>query len=205
MRIRRHCSVVGLLLACCLAVVLIAGGCGSSQKSDDAGGADEARPPASSDSGASETSATTDNSQPGMPCSGDSDCGNPFLACVSQMATLCRDPNSASADAGSETLPGNIPNNLPLCPTVAQVTVNLCSVRYQLPCRVDSDCGPDEFTCNGGQCSQPPLTTCSGDAVCPQGWSCYAPCGGCGYSKYCYPPFSMFSCPICLGSLVDGG
>jgi len=204
MQIRRHCSDAGPLRACSLAVVLIAGGCGTSQKADDASGADEARPPASSDSGASETSAPA-NAQPGMPCSVDSDCGNPFLDCVSQLATLCRDPNSPSADAGSETLPGNIPDNLPLCPTVAQVTVNLCSVRYQLPCRVDSDCGPDGFTCNGGQCSQPPLTTCDGDAVCPQGWSCYAPCGGCGYSNYCYPPFAIFSCPLCLGSFVDGG
>jgi hypothetical protein len=84
-----------------------------------------------------------------MPCSVDSDCGNPFLARVSQMASMCRDP---SVDAGSGPLSGDIPSNLPLCPTVALVTVKLCSVRYQVPCQIDSDCGPDGFTCIVGQC-----------------------------------------------------
>jgi hypothetical protein len=199
MQRRRYGSWVGLHLAFCMAAVLISGGCGSSRSSDDASLGVER------DSGASEASGSANNAQPEMPCSLDSDCGNPFLACVSQTVSMCRDQNSASTDAGSGTMPGDIPSNLPLCPTVAQVTVKLCSVRYQLPCQVDSDCGPDGFTCIGGQCSQSPLVTCASDGVCPQGWSCYAPCSGCGYSKYCYPPFAAFSCPMCLGSIVDGG
>jgi hypothetical protein len=159
------------------------------------------------DSGAFEASGAADNAQPGMLCPIDSDCGNSFLTCLRQVATMCRDPNSVSVDAGGETSSGNVPADLPLCPTQTQVTANLCSVRYQLPCQVDSDCGPDGFTCNTGQCSQKALVACNGDGECPQGWSCYSACQ-CGNAvgvKYCYPPFAEFWCPMCLVSIVDGG
>jgi hypothetical protein len=172
-------------------------GCGSNQSNDVA---EDSGPQTSAPDAAS----TANNAQPGIPCSVDSDCGNPFLACASQMVSMCRDP---SIDAGSGTLPGDIPSNLPLCPTVAQVTVKLCSVRYQLPCQIDSDCGPDGFTCNTGQCSQEGLVACNGDGECQQGWSCYSACqcDNAVVVKSCYPPFAEFSCPMCLVSIVDGG
>jgi hypothetical protein len=137
----------------------------------------------------------------GMPCSVDSDCGNPFLTCVAQQATMCRDPNSQDPSAGMPRL-GNVPVALPTCPTTAEVTANLCSVRYQLPCRVDSDCGPDGFTCPDGRCSSQPPAQCTDDRECPQGWSCSDPCCG-GRMTKCYPPYSVTSCGLC-GALIDG-
>jgi len=156
------------------------------------------------DVGGVEGGASGQGEQPGAPCSVDSDCGNSFLACSPKVVSMCRDPNSMSVDAGDETSLGNIPANLPACPTQTQVNVNLCSVRYQLPCQVDSDCGPDGFTCNTynpGQCSSTQDgVACTGDAECPQGWSCYVACQ-CADAvgvKRCYPPFAVVGCDVCL-------
>jgi hypothetical protein len=145
--------------------------------------------------GSSTDDGAADVAQPGLPCSVDSDCGNPFLSCVAQLVTMCRATNSVNADAAM-TSRGSIPVDLPTCPTQAQVTVNLCSVRYLLPCQVDSDCGPDGFTCADGQCSSQAFVNCSEDSECPQGWSCHDPCCG-GSAPNCYPPFAVTSCGVC--------
>ncbi len=136
------------------------------------------------------------------PCSSDSDCGDPFLACVPQHVIVCRDPNSP-ADAGNDGLPADVP----VCPTTAQVTMNVCWVRYHSPCQQDSDCGPDGFTCNGSTCSWEMVEACTGNSQCPQGWSCYdpCPCNGIAGAKNCYPPFSITSCGLCAADIVDGG
>ena len=176
-----------------LAVVALGfgNGCGSASAGTDGGGGN----------------APQAQGQPMSLCSADSECDNPYLTCVPQTFYACRDPGAAVADAGSA---------LPICPATEQVTENLCTVRYQLPCQIDSDCGPAGFTCdhscwNGGApcgiCSEEGDSSCRNDNQCPQGWSCYTPCP-CGDTTpgtgICNPPFAMFSCPICV-TQVDGG
>jgi hypothetical protein len=152
--------------------------------------------------------------QPGSACSYDGGCGNPFLVCAPSNGVACRDPD-ASAPVSS---------GLPVCPMTAPVTLDLCAVRYDLPCRVDSDCGPAGFTCNrqavsscegaaadtdcgycDGQAQEGP---CTGDGDCPAGWSCYSPCP-CATSSAtamgCYPPFAAFGCPACIVTVPDAG
>jgi hypothetical protein len=131
----------------------------------------------------------------GMPCDTSTDCGNDFLVCVPTHVEVCAYPCDAST------------------PTV----LNLCQVRYQLPCQIDSDCGAG-FTCAEdaeavcslvtGSCMhysrcRSQYTLCTSDGNCPKGWSCYSPgpayCGpnGCdpdaGPPKACYPPFAEFA------------
>jgi hypothetical protein len=146
------------------------------------------------------------------PCSTDSDCGNPFLVCAPVHVYLCLD--SSSGDAAPPLHPTQ---NCPGVPT----TERLCTVRYNLPCLIDSDCGPAGFTCNhsvsvcfgsdgGAACGACDGTggSCSGDSDCPQGWSCYSPCD-CptrpALAKGCYPPFAVFGCPNCPATIIDGG
>jgi hypothetical protein len=125
----------------------------------------------------------------------DADCGDPYLACVATQGWRCAD-----SDAGSG------------CPQDVSVTLHLCSPTYQQPCRKDSDCGPDGFTCNLdagkvcspdgcetiSRCESGDYTLCSSDAECPDGWSCYAPpdscldCDDAGFPQVCYPPFTVF-------------
>jgi len=94
---------------------------------------------------------------------------------------------------------------------------------FRLQCEVDTDCGPAAFVCRHGPCGewidgvevpdcrlcqQTGGGPCSIDADCPQGWSCHSPCfcpTNPSYSKGCYPPFSVFSCPGCAVEIVDGG
>ncbi len=150
--------------------------------------------------------------QPGSICSEDGGCGNPFLVCMSQNAFACRDPDASAPDS----------SGLPVCPTTASVTLDLCTVRYNLPCRVASDCGPGGFTCDlqaPGSCQGAAADAacgyceaqegpCTGDGDCPAGWSCYSPCPCAtspAESKGCYPPFAMFGCPACLVTVPDAG
>jgi hypothetical protein len=183
------------------------GGCSSTLTSADGGGG-------RTGTGGSGRAGGADGSlqpqgQPMSACSVDSDCGNAYLTCVPQTVYACRNPG---ADAGASPS-----NNLPICPTTAQVTEDLCAVRYQLPCQVDSDCGPAGFTCshacsNGtttcGMCSANGPGPCTNDGQCPQGWSCYTPCP-CGATRptggSCNPPFAIFNCPACIVTSVDGG
>lgn len=166
----------------------------------------------SSDGGTSDAVASADGAcsgtgQPQDPCAVDSDCGNAFLTCVPQMVSACRDPDASVAGAGCSA-PWNQPVDLPLCPAQEQLILNLCAVRYQRLCQVDTDCGPDGFTCDQGNCTEVAEDTCSTDAECPGGWSCYAPCpcGDTVGTKRCYPPFAEFGCPICIiGTGADGG
>ena len=132
-----------------------------------------------------------------QPCSVDSDCGSPFLACVPKTGVM----------SGSVI-----------------VTLRFCTPRYQLPCNVDTDCGPDGFTCNHNPSGATPCpgadsgTTacgtcddqgglCSSEAECPAGWSCYSACwcnGQPASAMGCYPPFvPWFSCPLCVTGIID--
>ena len=150
--------------------------------------------------------------QPGASCSDDGGCGNPFLVCRSQNVIACRDLDASPPDS----------SGLPGCPMTASVTLDLCTVRYDLPCRVASDCGPGGFTCNlqaPGSCQGAAADTacgyceaqegpCMGDGDCLAGWSCYSPCP-CATSsagpKACYPPFATFGCPVCGVTVLDAG
>ena len=192
--------------------VLVSGlgsGCSSMLTGSDGGGGRVGSGAAGSGGATGADGSLQPQGQPMSPCSVDSDCGNAYLTCVLQTVYACHE---AGADAG--VVPAN---NLPVCPTTAQVTENLCSVRYQLPCQVDSDCGPAGFTCshacsNGmttcGICSEDGSGSCSNDDQCPQGWSCYTPCP-CGRAPstggLCNPPFAIFNCPACIITPVDGG
>lgn len=199
--VRRHLSLLlGYL------VFALGAACSSSLTGADGGGRTGA--------GGSGAATGADGSFPAQgnpmsPCSVDSDCGNAYLTCVPQTVYACRDPG---ADAGSGPS-----KDLPICPTTAQVTENQCTVRYQLPCQVDSDCGPAGFTCDHscsnsgtscGICSEDGPGPCSSDDQCPQGWSCYTPCP-CGSTPFtggsCNPPFAIFNCPACITTSVDGG
>jgi hypothetical protein len=142
-------------------------------------------------------------------CSSDSDCPNPYLACAPTMLSVCRDPDASSASVPAALL------DAAACPDQSHETLDLCVVRYQLPCDSGASCGPAGFTCGGVQgtiCSggtcmsamrcQSQYTLCASDSDCPAGWSCYAPSGGpatppdasvVSAPKACYPPFSEFN------------
>jgi hypothetical protein len=150
------------------------------------------------------------SNQPYAPCAVDSDCHDPFLACKPVSADACRDPDAGTDDAGCPPPPAL--DDLPICPTTAHVTLNACSVTYQQGCNVDSDCGPDGFTCRMnavfpcptdapcGQCDEAAAAAvCTTAADCPAGWDCYTPCpcGAATPSKSCEPPFARFNCPAC--------
>jgi hypothetical protein len=149
----------------------------------------------------------------GRPCVDDSDCGNAYLTCVPQVVMGCHD-----ADAGVDA--GSVFANLPVCPTIGQVTRNQCAARYEQPCQLDKDCGPAGFTCtpactDGGAgascglcpdgtscnlCAEETPSPCTADAQCPQGWSCsdLCPCGDAddALRKTCNPPqFLPVECP----------
>ncbi len=150
-------------------------------------------------------------------CAVDSDCGNPYLACVPTTFSLCRD---AHADA-SIYAPYPVFADAAICPAESQDVLDVCVPRYQLPCHADSDCGPAGFTCDldaGSQCPsascsaflqcQPQNTPCTTDGDCPNGWSCEPAAGGglpvgVDTPQVCYPPFGMFE-GSAVGSLPPG-
>jgi hypothetical protein len=139
-------------------------------------------------------------------CAVDSDCGSPYLACAATPLDVCR-----PADADTTAYPQLA--DAAICPAMSRGVLDICVVRYQLPCRVDSDCGPAGFTCNldagtlckDGSCStltrcESHDTPCATNSECPAAWSCYSPIGGLQPSdasalKACYPPFAMFNGP----------
>ncbi len=148
-------------------------------------------------------------------CTSDSDCGNPYLACAPTALYVCRDPD-ASADANPALADAAI------CPVTSPQTLDVCVVRYQLPCDASASCGPAGFTCsvNGTLCNstgcspqmrcQSQYTLCSSDTDCPAGWSCYSPAGGphlqdAAVPKACYPPFATFNGPGGGGGSSGGG
>jgi hypothetical protein len=145
-----------------------------------------------------------DSSTPFAPCGVDSDCHNGFLVCAppSQTTTICRDADDAAV-VDACPAPVNLAD-VPICPQTAPVTFNVCNVRYQLPCKVDADCGPDGFTCASGACQQQPGKTCATPSECPAEWDCSLACGCPGEAKACHPPFAEFRCPNCFAP-VDGG
>jgi hypothetical protein len=146
------------------------------------------------------------SSMPLAPCAVDSDCHSNYLFCGPPQATVeaCRDANEAVDDCPP---PGFA--DLPSCPVTKRITANLCGIRYQRPCNVDSDCGPG-FTCivsgastcpagsSCGMCQPPPATACVTKADCPKEWDCGAPCACTPNAQtYCIPPFEEFRCPEC--------
>jgi hypothetical protein len=146
------------------------------------------------------------SSTPFAPCAVDSDCHSAYLFCGTPQGNLeaCRDVDAAVDDCPP---PGFA--DLPICPVTKMITANLCGVRYQRPCNVDSDCGPG-FTCNlsgastcpagspCGMCQTPPATACVTKADCPKEWDCYAPCACTPNAQtYCLAPFAEFRCPQC--------
>ena len=183
--------------------------------------------PTGPDGGATDARQTSDGPPPfgpgqaGYLCSADGGCGNQFLICMPASGVACRDPDASVTDA--ETLQLSVPtSDLPICPMTAPVMLDVCMVRYNMLCRVDSDCGPAGFTCNRqtlntcqdagadaacGYCNGKG-GPCSSDGDCPQGWSCYSPCPCATNSaepKGCYPPFAMFGCPACVAGVFDAG
>ena len=159
--------------------------------------------------GGHDASALPAGGQPGVPCTTDADCGNPYLTCSSANGTVCGPVSDASAaDSGYVCAPA---------------TVHACTVRYNIQCQIDTDCGPAGFVCRHGPCGESIDGVevqdcrlcdetgggpCSLDADCPHGWSCYSPCfcpTNAPYAKGCYPPFEVFSCPGCGIKIVDGG
>jgi hypothetical protein len=161
-----------------------------------------------------------DSTAQGRECKVDADCGDPYLVCN---ATLVFIDECFRIDAGLDA-----PSDAGACRTSVEAMRNLCAPSYQVPCRVDSDCGPDGFTCNldGGRiCSadagcetygrcESDETLCSSDAECPEGWSCYAPTSHCfggdcdvdaGIRKACYPPFTVFRGASESGHGADAG
>jgi hypothetical protein len=151
------------------------------------------------------------SSMPFAPCAVDSDCHNPYLFCGPPQATLiaCRDADAAVDNCAASTF-----SDLPICPATTVITDNLCGIRYQRPCKVDSDCGPG-FTCDSsgasstcptgspagtpcGRCQAPPFAACVTKADCPKEWDCNAGCGCTPDAQtYCFPPFECFRCPLC--------
>lgn len=152
---------------------------------------------------------SSEPSQEGHLCSTDTDCADPYLVCAPGIVFVCHD-SDAGTDAG----------NAPIC--TGPVNLTSCMVRYQRPCRVDSDCGLAGFSCNRqapnncqgddagttacGHCDQTAGGPCTSNDACPQGWSCYSACS-CPTNppgpKGCYPPFAWFSCPNCGVTVIS--
>jgi hypothetical protein len=146
--------------------------------------------------------------QDGVLCTSDADCGNPYLTCALPPGTVCGPVSDPPVnDAGYTCGPG---------------TFRVCTARYNLPCQVDTDCGPAGFACINSGCgwvNGVPVTDCphceptgsgpcSSDGDCPQGWSCFSPCPcptGTPLPKSCNPPFETWACPVCIVASVDGG
>ena len=177
-----------------VAVLLIAGCSGAAPAVRDAG---------ASPDGADGCDPYAQSNAPYAPCATDSDCHNGFLACVRSTVSVCRDANPATTDAGCLP-PSSV--DVPVCPATAEVAVTLCSVRYQISCGSDQDCGPAGFVCANGTCDgSGHETVCAATTDCPAGWDCYEACacpGAAPGQKRCYPPFSQFSCPAC-GPIMD--
>jgi hypothetical protein len=77
-----------------------------------------------------------------------------------------------------------------------------CVRRYQQPCEVASDCGPEGFSCERSSCSKLPLPNdgrCAAAADCFPDWDCgfSCNCGDTSAPKFCLPPFTIFRCPEC--------
>jgi hypothetical protein len=146
------------------------------------------------------------SSMPLAPCAVDSDCHSAYLFCGPPLGTVegCRDADAAADNCVAPAL-----SDLPICPTTVRITANLCGIRYQRPCNIDSDCGPG-FTCDlsgastcpvgspCGTCQAPPQAACVTKSDCPKEWDCYASCG-CSPTAptFCFPPFEIFRCPEC--------
>ncbi len=174
-----------------IVAALFAVGCsGSASVVPDAGAA----PEGGADGG---QTCFAESNAPDTPCLTDSDCHNAFLVCVRSTVSACRDVDSPTPDAGC--LPPAFAD-APICPTMAEVAIGLCSVRYQLSCVSNEDCGPG-FVCTNGMCDGSGReVVCTAETDCPAGWDCYEACACPGASpapKRCYPPFSRFGCPAC--------
>jgi hypothetical protein len=146
------------------------------------------------------------SSMPMAPCAADSDCHSAYLFCGAPQATVegCREANAPVDDCAPPAFA-----DLPICPATKRITANLCGIRYQRPCNIDSDCGPG-FTCGPsdvsmcpagspcGTCQAPPRAVCVTKADCPSDWDCYAPCACAANAQtYCFAPFEVFRCPEC--------
>jgi hypothetical protein len=177
----------------------------------DAGAADGAGSDAAPDVGAC-GDAYASSSMPFAPCDVDSDCHSAYLYCGPPQGTLtfCRDADAAVEDGCTAPVPAA---DVPVCPSMIQVTRNVCGVRYRRPCKVDSDCGPG-FTCDSsgsstcpagsppgtpcGRCQAPPFAACVTKTDCPNEWDCNAGCGCTPDAQtHCFPPFEIFRCPFC--------
>ncbi len=145
------------------------------------------------------------SSMPLAPCAVDSDCHSAYLFCGAPQGTVdaCRDADAAVDDCAPPAFA-----DLPICPMTKQITANLCGIRYQRPCNIDSDCGPG-LTCDlsgastcpagpCGTCQTPPPAACVTNADCPKEWDCYAACACTPNEQtHCFPPFEIFHCPEC--------
>jgi len=111
-----------------------------------------------------------DNDGPGTPycafaaCETDSDCDDSMkcadvgFECASGESTPAGAPAIAPAAAGDEPH-----TNLPAPPACEQQVVRQCTLRWQLPCNIDSDCG-EGFRCEETEaCSVPPYDPSSGE------------------------------------------
>lgn len=136
---------------------------------------------------------------PTSPCRTDSDCQNPYLVCEHPTGGVfvCRDSEAVV----NPSCPSPVhPTNLPICPTTEPVPYDVCLVRYQLPCAVDTDCGPAGFACEGGRCGGTAASnSCTTASDCPTGWDCvtFCPCPPRETGKQCEPPFAVVNCPAC--------
>jgi hypothetical protein len=166
---------------------------------------------ASTDSGSTDSAIDYAGCGPPMEfatCRTDSDCRSAYLVCVPPgyvTIQVCRDPD-AGVDPGPACPFYPEYDTAPICPRVVNVRSTVCELRYQHPCTVDADCGPEGFTCARGHCQEKPIMGCSTAADCPAEWDCYAPCACSGVRavKSCEPPFVEFHCPVCVVA-ADGG
>jgi hypothetical protein len=127
-------------------------------------------------------------------CASDSDCQDPYLRCVATMGSVCRDDDSAAL---ANECPSNFLRDVPRCPTQAAVTVKACSVGYEQPCALDSDCGPAGFACMGGICQQT-TASCLTAADCPDRWTCFNPCSCEDAGATCHPPLAIYRGCRCM-------
>ena len=181
---------IGLAILCCTVLP----SCGSPPALGDANGSAARTGP----DGAPEAEVgACPTPSPLSPCRVDSDCQNPYLVCERGGGVIvCRDLQ-AIVDPACPSLVDM--TNVPACPTTEPAPYPVCTVSYQLPCTVDTDCGP-MFTCTRGRCqSASTATKCSTAADCPTAWDCYTPCASpcTTATKVCEPPFAVFNCPAC--------